>query len=357
MKRTTLTDIARRAGVSVYTVSLALRGRKGVSAATAERIRAIARDVRYRPNAAAQLLVAARARTRAEARRPVVAVVRFAAATAEYNAQDARMKTIAEEEGFALEVFRLPDFGSPAALSRVLWARGAQGLILLTNSVPHGYRLDEMAGFEWDRFSLVKISHGFDALRCHTVTHSVFSQMRAALERVVAAGYRRTAVLLLSASASLEDDWGRLGAIEAFRKLRRRAFERMELFTAPKFADDLPEAIADGLRELRPDAVVVFPFAWRFPLEKAGYRIPEDFALVGVPVANDSPGERGRPTSGPLDDFLGQEFPAALHMLREQIAAGQTGIPRIPYEHVLPVVWQRGVTMPDPKPKASAPGK
>lgn len=353
--RVTLADIARKAKVSIFTVSCALRGQRGVAPETAKRIHEIAEELGYRPNAAARLLVGSRNRRCAEVRRPAVAVIRFSAAEMpEWEWQDAQMREIAERQGYSLEVFRLSQHESPAELSRVLWARGVQGLILLTTGVPPNFSLQQMAGFQWDRFALVKISRGFDQLRCHTVRLSVFTQMRLALERVAEAGYRRVGIPLVSSTASNEDDWSRRGAIEAFRHLRPRAFECMELFSVANLGEESEADLREWLDRLRPDILVAFPFAWRFRLEQMGYRLPEDFAFVGVPVVNDSAGEAGRPTSGPLDDFLGMEFPAALHMLHDEIAAGRTGLPARPYEHVLPTVWQTGVTMPIPRPDKPA---
>jgi len=61
MKRPTITDIARRAGVTKAAVSFALNGQPGVSAATRERILAIAAEIGFQPNSAARALTAGRA--------------------------------------------------------------------------------------------------------------------------------------------------------------------------------------------------------------------------------------------------------------------------------------------------------
>ncbi|MFD6415825.1 LacI family DNA-binding transcriptional regulator [Streptomyces sp. NPDC060194] len=61
MKRPTVADIARRAGVSKVAVSYALNGRPGVSESTRSRILAIAEEIGWRPNSAARALRGARA--------------------------------------------------------------------------------------------------------------------------------------------------------------------------------------------------------------------------------------------------------------------------------------------------------
>ncbi|GAA2545548.1 LacI family DNA-binding transcriptional regulator [Winogradskya consettensis] len=62
MKRPTIADIARRAGVSKGAVSYALNGQPGVSDATRERIVAIAREIGFNPNSAARALSGASSR-------------------------------------------------------------------------------------------------------------------------------------------------------------------------------------------------------------------------------------------------------------------------------------------------------
>ena len=61
MKRPTIADIARRAGVTKAAVSFALNGQPGVSAATRERILAIAGEIGFQPNSAARALSDGRA--------------------------------------------------------------------------------------------------------------------------------------------------------------------------------------------------------------------------------------------------------------------------------------------------------
>jgi DNA-binding LacI/PurR family transcriptional regulator len=61
-KRPTLADVAARAGVSVALVSIAMRGAKGVSAATSAKIFKAAQEIGYRPDARARLLRSRRSR-------------------------------------------------------------------------------------------------------------------------------------------------------------------------------------------------------------------------------------------------------------------------------------------------------
>ncbi len=61
MKRPTIADIAQRAGVTKAAVSFALNGQPGVSAATRERILAIAAEIGFQPSSAARALTGGKA--------------------------------------------------------------------------------------------------------------------------------------------------------------------------------------------------------------------------------------------------------------------------------------------------------
>jgi DNA-binding LacI/PurR family transcriptional regulator len=61
VKRPTIADIASRAGVTKAAVSFALNGQPGVSAATRQRILAIAQEIGFQPNSAARALSDGRA--------------------------------------------------------------------------------------------------------------------------------------------------------------------------------------------------------------------------------------------------------------------------------------------------------
>jgi len=54
MDRTTIKDIARVAGVSPGAVSFALNDKPGVSDSTRARVKAVAKDLGWRPNVAAR---------------------------------------------------------------------------------------------------------------------------------------------------------------------------------------------------------------------------------------------------------------------------------------------------------------
>lgn len=344
-----LSDIAREAGVSTFTVSCALRGQGRVAEDTAMRIRELAAKMGYQPSAAARALAAGRKRSHDTERDLLVAIVHFGKRpgnSALSGRRTQQMMAIARQMGYLLEMVYLQDFESPAHMSRVLWARGVVGLIFHTVTAPLDMHVSDLDGLEFNRYSIIKISRGIDSLRCHCIRLSAFSHSSEALRRIVEAGYKRIGVLMLERSASTEDDYARVGAVTAFQYFNSSGVEAIELLRMKGPLSRFPKEAEDWLARVKPDVILGFPAVWRVWMEMAGYRFPEDMAFVGLPVVPAAESQTGVSTSGPLDDFLGQMFPTALKMLHEEIAIGRKGLPPIPYEYVLPVLWQEGVTMP-----------
>lgn len=341
----TVTEVAKAAGVAYSTASIALRGVGSVAPGTRERVLEAARRLGYVPNPAAAVLVSRRKRGRGTVREMVVALLRFGGRDAEEAAirgrENGRMRELAAASGYALEVVDWEDYGTPAQLSRVLWACGVQGLIVQAGEAPRSMRARDFAGLQWERFAVVKLTRGIDDLRVMTVRSSVFAQMREALKRVAAGGYKRIGVLLLRGTASEEDDHARLGAVKSYADWHPETVKAVGQFEWPSRQGELPAAARDWLWDFRPDAVIGFTAGWwRYRLEAAGFRIPEDFAFFGLPVAPEETAGSGRALPGVVRDLVGQSFPAALQMLHGELAAGRRGIPEQAYEYLLPVLWQ-----------------
>ena len=94
----------------------------------------------------------------------------------------------AGELGYELEHFWLHEPGlTQGRLSRMLYARGINGLIIASHSRQMGDNLE----FDWDRFSAVKIDYFPHRPMLHNVTNNQSSVIRLAMRKVIEAGYRR----------------------------------------------------------------------------------------------------------------------------------------------------------------------
>jgi DNA-binding LacI/PurR family transcriptional regulator len=126
-RRPTLADVAKHAGVSPGTASLALRGARGPSADTAERVRRVADEVGYRPDRAASALAARRTRLLGVS---LMIGNSFHAELAE-ALQDA-----AEEAGYELLLHQVTPRRGDLAAAEVLLASRCEALLLLGPEVP-----------------------------------------------------------------------------------------------------------------------------------------------------------------------------------------------------------------------------
>jgi LacI family transcriptional regulator len=170
-----LSDIARACGLSISTISRALRGHAKVSAATRHRIEEVAERLGYRPNP----YIAALMSNVRRARRATAAAAALARIDTSPNADEWKADPVqsqfyigalarAERLGHRLERFHGGNSNiSPARLTGILRARGITGVICSG----HRYNAHGTAfPFDRDRFALVTV--GFRRLEGgHFVQH------------------------------------------------------------------------------------------------------------------------------------------------------------------------------------------
>lgn len=193
-RRTTLSDVARKAGVHVTTVSLALRNHPRLPPATRDRIKKLADRMGYRPDPFLQALVAYRGKTMPRRNPPTLAYVTNWTTRLGWQKVTAHpqfyagARTKAEELGFKLDHFWMGEPGlTQARLNRILETRGINGLIIAS----HMRELDIALRFDWDHFSAVKIDYFPHEPGLHNVTNNQCSIIRLAMRHLIAAGYRR----------------------------------------------------------------------------------------------------------------------------------------------------------------------
>lgn len=329
----TLQDIARRAGVSKMTVSLALRGHPDAAAKTRDRLRRLAEEMGYRPN---PLIVANMAQLRAGRPAAFAGTIAFAGhgdspARNTTNVQSHRIfggaRRRAEALGYKIEWFSL---GEPAVdgrrLSDILKARGIFGVVLGADGVlPPNRHLD------WSSFALAAIGRTEIGRELHRTMGDYYRAVREACHRCRARGYRR-----IGLAVSREHD-------TAHQNLHRSAFlgsqsewPRAE-HVAPLIADRWePQSFLEWVKRRRPEVVMVAyddPISW---IRDAGLRIPEDIGVIR-PHVND----RGLGVAGFLfeDAELGA---AAVDLVVEQLNHNERGVPEVVKRVLLPGRWFEG---------------
>ncbi len=332
----TLQDIARRAGVSKMTVSLALRGHADASPATRERLRQLAQEMGYRPN---PLIVAHMAQLRAGRRTGFAGTIAFAGlgespAHSKANTQNTRIfigaRRRAEALGYQLEWFSMHVEGvGGRRLSEILTARGILGVILGANQMvePH-WQLD------WSAFALAAIGRTEVGHELHRTVGDYYRAVREACHRCRGRGYRRIGLAI-----TCEHD-------HAHQNLHRSAFLGSQSEWPRR--DHVPPLLAEHwepgtfltwVKRYRPEVVITSyddPIFW---IRDAGLRIPEDIGVIR-PHVND----RTLEVSGFLfeDAELGS---AAVDLVVEQLNHNERGLPYVVKRVLLPGRWFEGKSL------------
>ncbi len=196
----TLKKIAERAGVSLATVSYALRHHPKIPLATRERVQAAARALGYRPNPRVAGLMAhiRRGRTRLAGDRLAFVwvhtsrtdAVRQPLLRAVFQGAQAR----AQQAGFGLEEFWTADAGmTDRRLQKIIRARGIVGVVLSPVTTPETHvTLD----WDWSLFAAAVVGNVTWTPDLHHAGHHHFLGMRRCLEELAKLGCVRPAALL-----------------------------------------------------------------------------------------------------------------------------------------------------------------
>ena len=333
-------QIARRLDMSHTTVSLALRGHPRISLETRERVRALADELGYRPNALVSALM-----RQVRSNRRIVSSETLGFLTGGVTADHWRKhrtivenfegaKAQAESLGFKLEPFWLGPRGRDAHTgAKILRTRGIRGAILAPLPVPH-----ETIDLDWDHTAVVSVGYSFIQVPLHRAAHHHVNGMLTLYKELRALGY------------------GRIGlAVTAQDMIRVQHYWLAGLLTGQYVYGGEPIApmtFKDGserqkLFEWReaqnPDVIVSIGWdAYRWLQEKR-LRIPADVAFAHLGLDGVYAGIAG------IDQKSKSIGAAAIDLLVGQIYRNEHHIPKQPKIMLLDGQWVPGKSAPEVK--------
>jgi DNA-binding LacI/PurR family transcriptional regulator len=269
-RRPTLADVAARAGVSTALVSIVMREAPGASAATRERVLAIADELGYRPDIRARLLRRSRSR--------LLGVV-FGVQHAFHGDLVDGLYEAADRVGYELALSAVtPGRDEERAVGSLLQDR-CEALVLLGPQAPAAY-LATLAA----RLPVVVVARAVRNRAVDVVRTDDAAGLEQAVDHLVELGHRRIAHI----------DGGRApGAAERRRgyadALHRHGLESNKLMVPGGLTEDDGAGAARALLELsgprRPTAVTVFNDRCATGvldvLRGAGVAVPGDISVVG----------------------------------------------------------------------------
>lgn len=313
-------DVARAAGVSPMTVSLALRAHARIPAATRERVIAAARRLGYclRPEVA-HLMRAMRSRKLAGPRAVVLVVADEQAEgpNSDYTRRLLRgVERGAEQRGMGVARLAYADLANrPRRLADICQGKGIDGVVFLPAPQP----VDLSAIHDWRRVALVAASLSILGPRCHRVGPHVYAHMWKAIPALESRGYRRIGLVWVGKAfaARIHD------AAAAALVLRSSRSDLVGVATLEvERTAELTMRFGEWLKRERPDLVVTN--AAEYVLAEAlkrGVAVPGEVGVFSL-----GPDDRNAPYAG-ISLAAESVGNAAMDMLAELLQRGERGVP------------------------------
>lgn len=329
MKRTTIRDLAAAAGVSIATVSRALRNDPRQAMATRKRIRELADEMGYVPDAMITTWVNRRWGNRRHLELDTLAWVTAYATRSGWKefGHFARLARQGAEEhararGYGLEEFWLTEPGmNEARLSQILRNRGIRGVCVAP--LPGGRTRMDLA---WEHFASVTVGYSLQEPHLHRATPHQFQGMSEALRALREAGYRHVGFCM---SEVLDQKTNHYWAAAALLFAERNSV-RISRFGEKGFGAD---EFGKWFRRIRPDVVLAtgeFILDW---LEQLQIKVPVAVLswVEGVPCAG-------------LDQKSLEVGRAAVDILIGQIQRNERGIPATPRTLMIEGIWREAAS-------------
>lgn len=334
-KRITIKDVAAAVGVHYSTVSLALRDHPRISPDLRQAIQAEARKLGYRPD---PMLSALNAYRTGRFGRGGLSVLAYLTGESERNADLGRYThrsywegalARSSQLGYSLERFWLGDPAySEERWSQILYTRGIRGLLVAC------FPGDQPAlNLDWGKFCAVRISQSPHEPPLHTISHNQMQVVRLAMHTVRARGFRRPGLVLYPLSDERSSQLWSAGYLveQHLMPPEDRVPALQNAWTR--------EALAQWLREWRPDVVmcnVGFLMVW---MRELGLKIPDEIGFVDLNLEGTRTGVTG------VYQNHHSLAATAIDRIASLIHTDSRGVPDQPDLTLISGVWMDGGTL------------
>jgi len=346
LKRVTLSDVAKEAGVHHSTVSRALKNHPGIPEKTRKKVLAVVRRLQYVPDPHLSALAFYK-----NSLRPAGFLANLAWITnfpkeegwkdnPHFSFYQEGAKLRAAELGYGLDTLWLPGIlAAGKSPSQILRNRSIRGLLLPPQPAPNA-----SLNLDWDDFSVVSFGFTLTQPSVHNVALDHFRSIQRLMEKIHRLGYRRPRLILsLHSDLRVSSAWSAGFAI-SLRQLELIPSDPVFL-TSPHFSDFLA-----AIKKSKPD-VVITTRGWanlaRERLPHSGLRAPQDIGIAAVNLAPSDHGLHGIVEDGRL---IGRH---AVEMLTAMLQRGETGIPQNIKHLITEGEIQHGSTLRDISEKES----
>lgn len=342
--KASLQDVARAVGVSMMTVSRALRGAPKVSAETRERVLAAAQRLNYQPDPhLARMMAVVRGRKRVRLR-AVIAVIREFVPKDELLSpsyqyvpiEDIRRR--AEGYGYAVEEFWLGREGlTPKKLQKILHARGIEAVLVSPQSTEL-----PCSRLDYTGFAAVMFGHAMRQPALHLCAGNMNLGIQMAAATLAARGYQRIGVAITRWIDDRSEN-GYSGGWFHFQQGLPESRRVPMLLLAHNNLSRSFNTFSEWMHTHQPDALISFDTHVPGWLKRLGLRIPED---IGFVVHDWTAAMQGYAGLYQRRDHLAA---AAVDMIVTQLTQHEQGVPEVPRQLTIPPLWIEGPSIrPEP---------
>ena len=331
-KVVTLKDVAARAGLSLATVSYALRQHPKIPVETRELVAAAARELGYRPNPRVASLMAHIRGSQSRSHQERLAFVWVHTSRAEAR-QNPFLKLVfagarerARQMGFVLEEFWTSDAGmTDQRLEQILRARGIVGVVLSPVTTAESA---VTLGWDWRQFAPAVIGNITWMPELHHAGHHHFLAMRLALLELAKLGCKRP-VALIEATVHERNKHAYVAGFLAHHPQAASARGLVRVASRGDATD-----LGPWLQAARPDALIV---SHTDLLDLPGIsEVVKKLRLPRVTLYWSKETPRG---IGGIDQCQDRVAGHAVDLVAAQLNANETGAPDLPRIMLFPGRW------------------
>jgi DNA-binding LacI/PurR family transcriptional regulator len=333
-----LCDIAESAGVSIATVSLAMRNDANISLKTRERIQKLAAQLGYHPNPLVSILMR-QLRTSRLPCAPLTLAMVIPFSSKEhwqiYLSPDLikAATACADRQGYRIEEFWMGDLGMTSQrLSNVLCNRGITGMLVAPLPVANGH-----LNMDWPRFSAVAVGESLAQPELNRVSINRFRAMRMAVGKLRSLGYERLGLAILAEqdTRGVGHEW--TAAFE-WEERHSTAMQKTRVFLTKQ--DNWKEPVFDRwFKAERPQAILGSDPSIISWLKNLGQRVPEDVGFVHLWTPDQTGQYAGIYHNPPAFGI------AAVNLLIGMMQRNERGVPEEPQTLLLNGIWVNGATL------------
>lgn len=345
-RKVTLREIAEKSGVTRMAVSLALRGKSGVSAATRRKVQAAADALGYQPDPeVAKFMAHIRARSPAQAQACLALLTSgpsegyWRKIRTESNYVQGAMDR-ARTYGYRLEEFWINKPGlSLSRLGNILWNRGIEGILIAPMQGQMHRRKPRSIDMDFSRFVAVEISETIASPDLDRAVHDQYTSMQKLLDEAAALGYERPGLVLEEAlDLRVNGKW-------TAACLQRNLQESRKIPPLILARPD-QQAFNRWFERQAPDVVISVDRFGLQLLQARKVRIPRDVGYCSLDVDGEYRELQG--ISG-INQNSVQIGAAAVDLVVSGIQRGTRGVPDHPIRIQVEGTWVAGKTTVQPR--------